>query len=125
MPLRRLVLLLPALFAPFATSPAAAPVSFTTSDLTILTTGGAQKFTVEMALSPAQLEQGLMFRRALAPNAGMLFDFREPTVIAMWMKNTWIPLDMLFVDPYGRIVDIHERAVPESLETIAPKMPAR
>jgi uncharacterized membrane protein (UPF0127 family) len=41
------------------------------------------------------------------------------------MKNTWIPLDMLFVDQYGRIVDIHERAVPESLDTIASKAPAR
>jgi uncharacterized membrane protein (UPF0127 family) len=122
---RRLILFLSVLLALLPAMPAEALESFTTSELTIVTASGPQKFTVEMALTPSQMEQGLMFRRALAPNAGMLFDFKEPTITAMWMKNTWIPLDMLFADQYGRIVDIHERAVPESLDTIAPKVPAR
>ena len=66
-----------------------------------------------------------MFRRSLAPDAGMLFDYKQPTVATMWMRNTLIPLDMLFVDGKGRIVNIHERAVPESLDVIAAAAPVR
>ena len=75
-------------------------------------------------LSEAQREQGLMFRRNLAPDAGMLFDMDVAQTITMWMKNTFIPLDMLFVDG-GRIVDIRERAVPLSTDIISAKAPAR
>jgi uncharacterized membrane protein (UPF0127 family) len=105
--------------------PAWALENFTASELTVITAGGPQKFKIELALSDAQMEQGLMFRRSLAPDAGMLFDFKTPTNVTMWMKNTLIPLDMLFVDEHGQIIDIHERAVPQSLEVIAAKGPAR
>jgi hypothetical protein len=113
-----LVLLLAAL-------PAQALETFTTSELTIVTAAGPQKFKIEVALSDAQMEQGLMFRRSLAPDAGMLFDFRGPIPVTMWMKNTLIPLDMVFLDTGGQVVDIHERAVPLSLAPIATKVPAR
>jgi hypothetical protein len=66
-----------------------------------------------------------MFRRSLAPDSGMLFDFKTPSMATMWMKNTLIPLDMLFVDEHGRIVNIAERAVPESTDTIAAAAPVR
>ena len=66
-----------------------------------------------------------MFRTNLAPDAGMLFDYKQPIVATMWMRNTLIPLDMLFVDAQGRIVNIHERAVPQSLDVIAAAAPVR
>ena len=122
MPSRRHLLIVALLLAAL---PAWALETFSTSELTIQTAGGPQKFTIELALSPAQMEQGLMFRRSLAPDAGMLFDFRAPTTVTMWMKNTVIPLDMLFLNPQGRIIDIHQRAVPYSTDVIAAKAPAR
>jgi len=66
-----------------------------------------------------------MYRQELAPDAGMLFDFKELTMATMWMRNTLIPLDMLFVDARGRIVNIHERAVPRSDAIIAAAAPVR
>ena len=98
---------------------------FPTSELTIVSSTGPHRFTVEVAETPAQMEQGLMFRRQLAENVGMLFDYKQPTMATMWMRNTLIPLDMLFVDAQGRIVNIHERAVPQSDDVIASAEPVR
>ena len=98
---------------------------FPTGELTIESAGRLHKFHVEVATTPAQLEQGLMFRRTLAPNAGMLFDFKTPSPVSMWMKNTFIPLDMLFIDPKGRIINIAERTVPHSLDPVSAAAPAR
>ena len=80
--------------------------------------GGRHRFDVELALTPGERAQGLMFRRKLPPNAAMLFIYRREAPVAMWMKNTLIPLDILFVAGDGRIVKVVERAVPQSLETI-------
>jgi uncharacterized protein len=106
--------------------PAAAQLArFPTAELTIVTGGGPHKFKVEVATTPEQLEQGLMFRQNLAADGGMIFDFKAPQPAMMWMKNTLIPLDMLFVDGQGRIISLHERAVPGSLETIGSGAPVR
>jgi len=90
-----------------------------TSHLTIETADGRSlPFTVELAQTPEEESLGLMNRRSLAPDAGMLFDFGAERPIAMWMKNTLIPLDMIFISAQGRITGIAERTVPLSLETI-------
>ena len=114
-------------FAPIAVSfPAWAQLeSFPTGELTIVSASGPHKFKVEIAATPGQMQQGLMFRSSLAADAGMLFDYGHPMPAMMWMKNTLIPLDMLFVDSQGRIVNIRERAVPGSLDTIAAAAPVR
>jgi uncharacterized protein len=98
---------------------------FPTSALTIVSASGRHHFTVEVAETPEQMTQGLMFRQSMPANAGMLFDYKQPTMAAMWMRNTLIPLDMLFVDAQGRIVNIHERAVPETDDVIAAAAPVR
>ena len=103
----------------------AQPQRFPTAELTIVTASGPQKFTVELATTPAQMEQGLMFRQSLAPDSGMLFDFKTPSMASMWMKNTLIPLDMLFIDAQGRVVNIAERTVPGSLDPVGAAAPVR
>lgn len=102
-----------------AVTPAAALERFATSELSVETASGRHfRFTVELALTPQQQAQGLMFRESLAPDAGMLFLYNTPQPAAFWMKNTLIPLDMLFVAADGRVVNIHDRAVPHSEDAI-------
>jgi uncharacterized protein len=98
---------------------------FEHASLAIDTAKGAQRFNIELALTSAQQEQGLMYRRALAPDAGMLFIFPASEQAGFWMKNTLIPLDMLFIAADGRVADIHERAVPLSEANIVSKVPVR
>ena len=98
---------------------------FPKSELTIVSVTGRHRFKVEVAETPEQMAQGLMFRRSLAPDAGMLFDYKQPTAATMWMRNTLIPLDMLFVDTQGKIVNIQQRAVPQSDNVIATAAPVR
>ena len=96
--------------------------TFERSALTIeLADGTRHEMDVELARTPAQHAQGLMYRRDLAPDAGMLFVYSRDEPRSMWMKNTYIPLDMLFLARDGRVVQIVERAVPHSLATIASK----
>ena len=121
---RRAVLAAAAVFA-LAGAARAQLATFPKGKLVIETAKGKFPFDIELALSPPQMVQGLMFRRALAADAGMLFDYGSPQPITMWMKNTLIPLDMIFIANDGKVVDFHERAVPMSLDTIETKVPAR
>ena len=77
--------------------------------------GRIVEFTVELATTPRQHAQGLMFREYLAPDAGMLFIFSQEGQRSFWMKNTLIPLDMLFFNASGAFVSMIENAEPESL----------
>ncbi|RIY03656.1 DUF192 domain-containing protein [Aureimonas flava] len=92
---------------------------------TLVTASGSHPIEVEVAATPKEREVGLMNRETLAEGAGMLFDFRESRPVSMWMKNTLIPLDMLFVDKSGTIVRIARNARPHSLETIPSGKPVR
>lgn len=95
--------------------------TFAHSRLEIITRSGAHHpVMVEMAVTPEQLEQGLMFRRDLPAGTGMLFDFGSPRPVAMWMKNTLIPLDMLFMDAGGTVIYVEQYAVPGSLQPRGP-----
>lgn len=73
---------------------------------------GAARFNVEVADDPKERSQGLMFRESLAASAGMLFVYEGPQRAVFWMKNTLIPLDMIFMDSEGVVSRIHENAVP-------------
>ncbi len=96
-----------------------------TTPLIIKTTNGDARFSVEVANTPEDLQTGLMYRTNLAFNSGMIFNIYPVRPTAMWMKNTKIPLDMLFVAPDGSISMIKENAQPMSEELIISRDPVR
>lgn len=88
-------------------------------EIAIATTrNGTRSFLVEMARTDAEQQRGLMFRTELAPDRGMLFPYDPPRPASFWMRNTYIPLDMIFVRPDGTIARIAENTVPESLDPV-------
>ena len=86
--------------------------------VTLRTGQGTLQFSVELADTPRARSRGLMFREALPKWAGMLFIYERPQPASFWMKNTLIPLDMLFADRTGRVTHIHHRAQPGDLTPI-------
>lgn len=93
-------------------------ITFDTRRIRIRTPVGAHDFQVEVAKTSAQLRQGLMNRTELAEGRGMLFIYSPPRTVGMWMKDTLIPLDMLFTDRLGNITFIAENTTPMSEELI-------
>jgi hypothetical protein len=79
---------------------------------------GSRILAVEIADTPALRSRGLMFRHRLADDKGMLFLYEAVQPVAMWMKNTYIPLDMVFLRADGSIAEVAENTVPHSLDTI-------
>lgn len=138
---RRMVLLsLAALMAAAAPAPVPAAVraiaadgpetdrpapAFPVSRLTIETARGRFDIDVEVADTRKRRMRGLQHRRTLAADAGMLFDYKESRPVAMWMKNTHLPLDMLFVDAAGRVARVARDTEPLSLTPIPSGEPVR
>jgi hypothetical protein len=112
-----LALFAAALFAPEAKAAALEP-------LEIVTATGAHKFQVEVARTMKDREHGLMNRRSMPRDQGMLFDFHVEQPVSMWMKNTYIPLDMVFVAKDGHVTAVAQDAVPMSEAIISSGPPA-
>ena len=114
----RVALLLLLLLAAPARADSSGPVVFGRSEVTIATqAGGSFRFAIEVAETPDQLHQGLMFRDSMADDAGMLFLLEKEDVASFWMRNTFLPLDMLFIARDGHITNIHRNAAPGSTAT--------
>jgi uncharacterized membrane protein (UPF0127 family) len=95
---------------------------FATGTLSIQTAEGSpREFRIELARTVAERAFGLMFVREMADDRGMLFDYGRDKHVSMWMKNTYVPLDMLFIESDGRIESIIERAAPHSRDPRASK----
>ncbi|AMX98816.1 DUF192 domain-containing protein [Mesorhizobium ciceri] len=92
--------------------------------LVVVTKGGGRSFSVEIADTSAERDAGLMFRDEMADDHGMLFVFEEPRDVSFWMKNTPVPLDLIFVGQDGRIRAI-KQGKPQSEAMISPSEPAR
>lgn len=95
------------------------------SRLVIRTATGDHRFTVEVVDTPQKRAEGLMFRQTLAPDAGMLFDFKEVREVSFWMRNTFIPLDMIFITPDGTVENVHVNARPHDPTGIPSRAPVQ
>lgn len=93
--------------------------------LEIATKSGVHVFGVELAVTSEERQRGLMFRRSVPEFYGMLFDFKDEQEVQMWMKNTYVSLDMIFIQADGRIRSIAERTEPESERIISSRGPVR
>lgn len=106
-------------------SPTAPALSAGEEPLEIATKSGVRTFAVEMARTEEEKATGLMYRKELPDGRGMLFDFSPEQPISMWMKNTFVPLDMIFIRSDGRILRIAENTEPQSTKIIPSGGPAK
>lgn len=100
-----------------------AQVVSTSLPVVIRTAKGTHRFDVEVAATPLEQEKGLMFRKELAPDSGMLFPMDPPRTASFWMKDTLIPLDMLFIHTDGTIAFLKSDAQPYSRIPVSAGVP--
>jgi uncharacterized membrane protein (UPF0127 family) len=126
-PVRFVVVILLLLSLPIEAAEELPPLdeSFDQGVLVIDAEAACHRFHIYLARTRAEQRRGLMFVRNLPPTAGMLFVYREPAYLSMWMKNTFIPLDMLFVRADGSIASITAHTEPQSERSIAADEPVR
>ena len=98
---------------------------FSLSRLEIHSGDEVHHFTIEMAETFRQRAQGLQYRKSMAPDRGMLFNFRKPVPVSMWMKNTYVSLDILFISEHGKIINIVHNTEPLSLNYINALVPVK
>src|SRR5690349_16854134 len=109
---RRFVLAAPVALAALAARAQDAEIHFKRSSLVVEAGGRDIKFEVDLATNDAERARGLMFRKQLGAYEGMLFDFYQEMPVSFWMKNTLIPLDMVFIAADGTVRHVHANAVP-------------
>lgn len=111
--------------APTAQQPAVHPVSgLEVIPLAVTTLGKSHAFRVEVARTPAEQAKGLMFRTAMGPDEGMLFPYDQPRILSFWMRNTVLSLDLVFIGPDRRVINIAANAVPYSEQSLYSDAPA-
>jgi len=115
---RRLLLGAPLVLAAPSARGQDGEIKFKRSQVVVVTGGRDIKFDVELALTETERSRGLMFRKQLGPYEGMLFDFHQEAPVSFWMKNTLIPLDMIFIAADGTVRHVHANAVPLSTDSI-------
>ena len=118
-----LFLVLAFVLAPFIAAPGA--LAMEKGTLEIATKGGVLVFNVELAVTDEEREKGLMFRKNVPDGYGMLFDFKQDQMVTMWMKNTYVSLDMIFIKHDGRIARIAENTKVLSEDIIPSGQPVR
>lgn len=106
-------------------APGKAQRALPTAPITIETQNGPVKLTVELAETWRQQQAGLMWRKTMAPDAGILFDFNPPQQVSFWMKNTVLPLDMVFIRADGTISSIAANTTPMSETPVPAAEPVR
>lgn len=102
-----------------------AQATFPTDELSIKTAETTYDFDIELALDDSHRQYGLMFRTELPEMNGMLFVYDRNQSLTMWMRNTYIPLDILFIDAHGKIINIAKSTQPRSLSRISSERPAK
>jgi len=122
---RRFALAAPLVFAAACARGQEAEIQFKRSSLVVVASGRDIKFEIELATNDTERARGLMFRKQLGPYEGMLFDFYKEMPVSFWMKNTLIPLDMVFIAADGTVRHVHANAVPLSTDTVPSRFPVR